>query len=200
MARGFWVRLTVVLSLGWWLLPLGQADVALVSEFTVRERTNTPAERRFDLFSAKTPLATALWREEIASHLFEIRNAKGTKFVSARVRKHSWGTEVFINDAQGRRIGHLKERIFEGWIRSRGIWEVRNGKDEILAITSPLDALSTEVALVDIHDGEQMALARPGISLSDYWKIRLSPKLTWDARLLYALSVYRVASDADRRR
>ncbi len=182
------------------LLALAPLDTQFGGEFTVRERNDGVGERRFILFSPEKTIASAICRKEGDSQIFEVRDGQGASYIVSRLRKRPWGSELFVNDAKGKRIGHLKEKIQIGLVRDRAVWEVRDATGQLLALTTPQDTLSTEWSVSDNRDGNRLDLSRPGVSLSDYWKVKLSTKLTWDRRFVFALALYRLASDAERRR
>jgi hypothetical protein len=200
MARGRLIRIVLGCLSVLALVANTHLDHDFGGEFTVRERLEGVGERRFILFTSQKTLATAIGRDEKDSKVFEIRDGKGEAYVVFRVRKRPWGSELLVSDQKGGRIGALKEKVQPGLLRDKAIWEVRDARGELLALTTPQDALSTELALVDAKDGNRVDLSRPQVSVSDYWKVKLSTKLTWDRRLVFALALYRVASDAERRR
>ncbi len=200
MARGKILRL-IGGCLGFlFLLALAPLDRPFAGEFTVRERLSGGGERRFQIFSPEKTFAQAICRKDGDSQVFEVRDSQGASYVISRLRKRHWGMELFVNDESGHRLGHLKEKIQIGLVRDRAIWEVRNAEGALLALSTPQDLLSTQWNLSDARDGNRLDLSRPAISLSDYWKVRLSTHLNWDRRFILALALYRVASDAERRR
>lgn len=200
MVRSNLVRLSLGCLCFLAFLALAPLDNKFGGDFTVRERLEGVGERRFILFSPEKTLGNAVCRKEGDSHVFEVRDTQGASYIISRLRKRPWGSELFVNDEKGNRIGHLKEKIQIGLMRDRAIWEVRDAKGELLALTTPQDTLSTEWSVSDSRDGNRLDLSRPGVSLSDYWKVKLSTKLTWDRRFVFALALYRLASDVDRRR
>ncbi len=181
-------------------LAFAHLDNQFGGEFTVRERTEGVGERRFVLFSPEKTLGNATCRKDGDSQVFEVKDANGVAYVISRLRRKPWGAELFVSDHKGKAIGSLKEKIQVGLLRERAVWEIRDAKGELISLTTPQDSLSTQWNLQDSRDGNRLDLTRPGVSLSDYWKVKLSTKLTWDRRFVLALAVYRVASDADRRK
>lgn len=199
VGRANLIRVLAAWVLALVFIALSPLDNQFGGEFTVRERFEGVGERRFILFSPEKTLANAVCRKDGDSQIFEVRDAAGSAYVISRLRKRPWGYELFVSDQAGKSLGSLKEKIQAGLLRERAIWEVRDGKGELLALTTPQDSLSTEWNVQDARDGNKLDLSRPGVSLSDYWKVKLSTKLTWDRRFVFALALYRVASDADRR-
>lgn len=198
MLRGFWLRAVLVLLL-LVALPFGRAENRCLTELIIRERTAASAERRFDLYTKETLIATATLTAEKDARVFEIRDSKGGALALLKERAKDWGNEVFVHDQKGSRLGILKQRTARSLIRDRHVWEVRDGGGQLLTLTTPQDALTTELFLRDAQDGEGLKLERPGLSAGSFWKLRLSPRLRWDTRLVMALGLYRVATDVDRR-
>ncbi len=131
---------------------------------------------------------------------FELLDEKGELVAKARSKFWALGSTIEVTDAEGKKIGTIKENVLKSLFKVTTSYRVLDAQDKEIGISKKLDLLSTDIVVYDLAGKQLFQTKRPWLNLlTDKWTTTLDSKSTIDPRILVFIPAYKTAVDNYRR-
>jgi uncharacterized protein YxjI len=127
---------------------------------------------------------------------FNYDDNTGARSATASVAVLSWGTQIDVNDAQGRRIGTIKEEVFNSFLKVLTTYKILDANGNQVATSQKTDFFSTTFNLTDNAGRSIATVHRPGFNwFGDNWDVNIQDDSNVDPRLVLMIPAFKTSAD-----
>jgi uncharacterized protein YxjI len=134
----------------------GKTPRQLPSQFTVKERAFFKWGDTFDVASDGVTYGTVTQKLFNWTKTFQFDDNTGHESAIAHVQPFSWGVQIDINDAEGHRIGSIKEEIFSSLFSAWTTYRILDASGAQIATSEKSQFFSTSFD-IKANDGHTVA-------------------------------------------
>ncbi|HND05296.1 MAG TPA: hypothetical protein PL012_06435 [Candidatus Obscuribacter sp.] len=133
------------------------------------------------------------------SRTFTWTDESGKTVATASVAIISIGTDIYVYDGAGNRIGSIEERLFSRWGRTWSGYDINDARGNKIASSDKTEFMGTTITLT-APDGTKLAkLDRPWVNvMGDSWGIKVLKPGAVDNRILVMIAAFKTAADRDK--
>jgi uncharacterized protein YxjI len=127
---------------------------------------------------------------------FNYDDNTGARAATASVAFLSWGTQIDVSDAGGRRIGTIKEEVLYSLFKTWTTYIILDANGNQVAISEKTDFFATTFNLTG-NDGHAIAtIHRPAFNwFGDNWDVTIQDNSTVDPRLVLMIPAFKTSAD-----
>ncbi|HKY64541.1 MAG TPA: hypothetical protein VJR29_14135 [bacterium] len=131
---------------------------------------------------------------------FQYCDASGKEVAKGQVELISVGTTISVTDPSGKRIGKIKEEIFQNFGFTNR-YTILDAQDREVATSDKLELLSTSFTIKDKAGQVVAEIYQPALHCcTERWAVEVQDSSKVDSRLLALLPPFKTLKDAERRR
>lgn len=133
------------------------------------------------------------------SRTFTWTDERGKTAASASVAIISIGTDIYVYNGAGNRVGSIEERIFSRWGKTWSGYDIKDARGNKIASSDKTEFMGTTITLT-APDGTKLAkLNRPWVNvMGDSWGIEVLKPGVVDNRILVMIAAFKTAADRDK--
>lgn len=133
------------------------------------------------------------------SRTFTWTDESGKTVATASVAIISIGTDIYVYDGAGNRVGSIEERLFSRWGRTWSGYDINDARGNKIASSDKTEFMGTTITLT-APDGTKLAtLNRPWVNvMGDSWGIKVLKPGAVDNRILVMIAAFKTAADRDK--
>ncbi|HMY51580.1 MAG TPA: hypothetical protein PK671_01460 [Candidatus Obscuribacter sp.] len=133
------------------------------------------------------------------SRTFTWTDESGKTVATASVAIISIGTDIYVYDGAGNRVGSIEERLFSRWGRTWSGYDINDARGNKIASSDKTEFMGTTITLT-APDGTKLAkLDRPWVNvMGDSWGIKVLKPGAVDNRILVMIAAFKTAADRDK--
>ena len=133
------------------------------------------------------------------SRTFTWTDESGKTVATASVAIISIGTDIYVYDGAGNRVGSIEERLFSRWGRTWSSYDIKDAGGNKIASSDKTEFMGTTITLT-APDGTKLAkLDRPWVNvMGDSWGIKVLKPGAVDNRILVMIAAFKTAADRDK--
>lgn len=128
----------------------------LPNTFTVRERIFSIGDK-FEVEDDKNSYGVVDEKIWHIAKTFTYQRQDGTVVAKAHTKIFSWGTKIVVEDANGHKIGTIKEDVWQSLIHPMSKYEIWDANDHAVAVSKKSEWLTTDFDLYSVSNGDHIA-------------------------------------------
>lgn len=173
----------------------GQIENELPANYKLDQRIFSWGTQ-FDITSGGRNYGTVEQKLFSLTPTFQYKNPQGQVVATGKTSLFTWGTEIVFSDAQGKKIGSIKEKLFYSFTNITSLYEIYDAQGKKIANSKKVQFFSTQLTLSDTAGNVQAIAKRPAINwLGDTWDVNSLNNSKIDPRMLVMFGPFKTWSD-----